>query len=107
LARKRKSKKDKLAYYKAKNDRTNRAKLLTRYGITGEEYDEMLLSQFEKCAICAGTNVSGRRLSVDHNHKTGKVRGLLCNQCNLGLGYFYDNPTLLTNASQYLVERDV
>jgi hypothetical protein len=63
----------------------------------------MFADQNGCCAIC-GVHQSevSKRFSVDHNHSTGKVRGLLCNHCNRGLGHFRDDPMLLEFAAQYL-----
>lgn len=61
-----------------------------RYGITLKQYDEMLEQQNGVCTICGGINSDGRRLCVDHSHKTNKVRGLLCNNCNRKLGIVED-----------------
>lgn len=76
-----------------------------RYGLTKEEYENMLLLQNNKCAICENTK-SGHRntdeMVVDHCHKTNKVRGLLCNRCNTLLGLIEDNPTFMQNISKYL-----
>lgn len=73
------------------------------YGITIEEYDVLYKEQNHGCAICkASTGSNGKRLSVDHNHKTGEVRGLLCDDCNIGLGKFKDNSSLLAKAINYL-----
>lgn len=58
------------------------------YGMAFGDYDRMLREQNGVCAICDGVDPSGRNLSVDHSHKTGKVRGLLCTSCNTNLGYF-------------------
>jgi hypothetical protein len=56
------------------------------YGITKEEYDQLLVSQKNCCALCGKHQLTmKRRLHVDHNHRTGKVRGLLCGACNIGL----------------------
>ena len=78
-----------------------RDKLKRNYGITIEQYDALLVKQNGLCAICQ--NVSGRKkLSVDHDHQTGKVRGLLCNPCNLSLGGFKDRSKLLAQAIIYL-----
>lgn len=77
-----------------------------KYGITLAEYDFMAAAQCGKCAIC-GIDESGvkhGRLHVDHCHETNKVRGLLCNNCNHGLGKFKDNPKLLSEAIKYLEE---
>jgi len=77
-----------------------------KYGITLADYDVMLEEQGGCCAICGTDNPSARsgkvRFAVDHCHKTGKVRGLLCESCNIGLGNFYDNKSYLQNAINYL-----
>lgn len=74
-----------------------------QYGITLEQYEEMLKAQDYKCAICGNEDeVEGRRLAIDHCHIGGHVRGLLCGKCNRGLGLFLDNPTLLQQAINYL-----
>jgi len=63
----------------------------------------MLKSQNGNCAICGIDQPSnGRRLAVDHDHETGKVRALLCGNCNTGMGSFMDNPKLLQKAINYL-----
>lgn len=73
------------------------------YGITLEQYHQMLADQNYRCAICGQEDeVEGRKLAIDHCHTTGKVRGLLCGKCNRGLGLFYDNSKLLQNAISYL-----
>lgn len=83
---------------------------LKKYGITPEDYDAMYVRQEGKCAICRQPETnklkgSTARLSVDHNHQTGKIRGLLCNLCNTGLGKFKDSCKLLKAAALY-VRRD-
>jgi len=70
------------------------------YGLEPEDYFRMLTKQKGKCAICRVK--ADQELYVDHNHDTNKIRGLLCNRCNLGLGHFKDNTTLLDKASRYL-----
>lgn len=83
----------------------HREKLLRRlYGIGLNEYAAMLQSQGQRCAICPATEPGGNSTSwhVDHDHATGRVRGLLCVRCNLGLGYFQDDPDRLVRASAYL-----
>lgn len=72
-----------------------------RFGITLEQYDQMLRSQRGVCAICQGKCKRGR-LSVDHCHRTGRVRGLLCRACNLLLGAAGDSRKLLKRAEAYL-----
>ena len=77
--------------------------LKTRYGITESQYNEMLASQNNRCAICeTPADKQDRLMAVDHCHKTGVIRGLLCNSCNLGIGSFRDNPRLLQGAISYL-----
>ena len=72
-----------------------------KYGITYAEYNLMLRKQHYKCKICKIPE-GKKALSVDHNHITGKVRGLLCNNCNSLLGYAKDNPIILQLAIDYL-----
>ena len=73
-----------------------------QYGITLDQYNERLHNQNNVCAICKNQCKSGRRLAVDHCHKTGKVRGLLCSACNQTLGKFQDNIERFENAANYL-----
>ena len=83
-----------------------RWRLQKEYGITLEDYESMLIEQNNKCLICNvnfnGTGWDDDTAVVDHDHSTDKVRGLLCNICNRGLGMFKDNKTLLDNAIKYL-----
>lgn len=82
----------------------SRKTALKKYGITPEDYDEMYSKQEGKCAICKSHQLSlKKKLCVDHCHKTGKVRGLLCNNCNLGLGSFKDDKIILETAIKYLI----
>ena len=71
-----------------------------RTGVSEEQYSEQLIKQNHVCAICA--KECTRALAADHDHITGMFRGLLCNPCNRGLGYFKDNSDLLQKATQYL-----
>ena len=73
------------------------------YGITTEDWDEMIKKQKYRCAIC-GVHHSKveRTFVVDHDHETGQVRGLLCHSCNVMLGHAKDNVDTLLNAIQYL-----
>lgn len=75
-----------------------RNKTLKKYGLTKDGYNLMYTEQDGCCKICK-TNIN---LCVDHNHDTGKVRGLLCNKCNVGLGCFIDDIELLEKAIEYL-----
>lgn len=83
-------------------ERDRAAKLRREYGLSAEEYEEMLEEQDGECAICHNFCSSGRRLAVDHCHSTGKVRGLLCGNCNTGLGKFEDSIERLQRAIEYL-----
>jgi hypothetical protein len=69
--------------------------------LTTEQRRDISNSQNNRCKICNIPFV-GKRMSLDHCHKTGKVRGMLCNECNRGLGYFKDNPAALQGAVDYL-----
>ena len=71
-----------------------------KYGISKNEFDNMQINQLGKCAIC-NTSILAEG-HIDHCHKTGKVRGILCGNCNKGLGLFDDNVIYLTNAIKYL-----
>ena len=73
-----------------------------RYGITKQDYEEMLARQGNACAICSDPLNGYRNLHIDHDHVTGQVRGVLCRSCNLALGKFRDDPDLLIKAADYL-----
>lgn len=92
---------------KRRKEIQRKAMLRHLYGITEEEYDLRLNAQDHGCAICASRGKEGERypLSVDHDHDTGIVRGLLCAACNLALGGFRDDPELLRSAVSYLREQ--
>lgn len=85
-------------------EKSHRTTHLRRYGLTIETYNIMFQEQSGKCKICGTTNPGGRTkyLMVDHDHKTGRNRGLLCNKCNQGLGHFKDDMKVLEKAIQYL-----
>lgn len=83
------------------------ASLRRSYGLTVDQWEAMVVAQGGKCAICGHTPNGDRgkkdsRLHVDHCHTTGKVRGLLCHQCNLLLGFAAEDPETLRNAADYL-----
>jgi hypothetical protein len=82
--------------------------LKKRYGITSDDYLLMLESQNNVCAICRGpqTNTRTNYFDVDHCHKTGKVRGLLCTNCNHGIGKFQDDKKLMLHAYNYLEDSE-
>jgi hypothetical protein len=82
--------------------RARELKLLRKYGISQEEWDKLHDEQLGRCAICLETLAEVGKLGVDHDHATGEVRGLLCSPCNVGLGYFRDDPERLIRAVEYL-----
>jgi hypothetical protein len=96
--------------YTAKKNKRNpekvaewtRAATLRVYGLTPEMYDDMYRAQGGLCAICKNPPKLGRPLDVDHDHVTNLNRGLLCRDCNLGLGSFKDNSESLQAAIVYL-----
>lgn len=73
---------------------------LRKYGLTVEQYQALLKDQVGLCRLCH--TPFGARIHIDHDHVTGRVRGLLCHPCNVGLGHFKDNPNLLRAAASYL-----
>jgi hypothetical protein len=87
----------------AKND-----SLKSLYGITLEQYNSMLVRQNYCCFICGNHETSSTkgRLFVDHDHVTGKIRGLLCGKCNSLLGMAQDDPEILIKAIAYLREKE-
>ena len=80
--------------------------LASQYGLSWNDVEEMHTRQEGKCVICKEPVVLERlkknRAHIDHCHRTGYVRGLLCRYCNAGLGFFKDNPTNLESAIAYL-----
>ena len=74
---------------------------VSRYGLSVDEYEAMLSAQNGVCKICQKPQ-EGKALAIDHDHKTGKVRGLLCETCNRGIGCLQDDPALLRSAISYI-----
>jgi hypothetical protein len=91
-------------YHKENRAKVTERQVMThrrkKYGVSEEEYKNMVLSQNNICAIC--NKPSHKTLHVDHDHITGKVRGLLCSSCNMGIGMFQDDIDILNNAIKYL-----
>lgn len=81
-----------------------RKRTLKMYGLSPEQYQDLLRRQNGVCRICFQVDATGQILSVDHDHSTGIVRGLLCSACNKGLGFFRDSITRLSAAQRYLIE---
>ena len=83
----------------------NRKKHLAKYGLTPDQYDDRLKSQNGCCAICKSNSPKTSRIKhfcVDHCHKTGKIRGLLCSKCNRAIGLLEDSVEFLQTAIGYL-----
>jgi len=77
--------------------------LRIKYSLTMSEYQEILKKQLGNCAICGyPSNIEDRYLCVDHNHKTGIIRGLLCNRCNIVLGHVDDDTVILQKMISYI-----
>lgn len=89
---------------KPNNPKANKKyKLKYRFGLTMAEFAKMLEAQNGVCAICKEPErVKKDSLSVDHDHKTGKVRGLLCGRCNRGIGMFQEDLEMMESARAYL-----
>jgi hypothetical protein len=91
-------------YHEKNRDRLTKQQLVAhrrrRYGLTEEEYKDMILSQNNVCAIC--NKPSDKTLHIDHNHITGEVRGLLCSKCNSAIGLFKEDLVALNRAIEYL-----
>ncbi|MCB1711167.1 MAG: endonuclease VII domain-containing protein [Candidatus Riesia sp.] len=104
--RNKKKRESRKAYYQSPKgiESSRRAHLKRKYGISLEEYEKLSKKQNNKCAICTKEENSERNnfLCVDHNHSTGQIRGLLCSNCNRGLGLLKDNEIILNNAIKYL-----
>lgn len=104
------STRSKIRYASNPNLRENnrRIHLKNNYGITVQEYEQLLESQGGKCAICKNDCASGNRLAVDHNHATGIVRGLLCKVCNRQVGQIErpDTQLILYYLKAYEVPHD-
>jgi len=98
-----KNKKDLQKYRDKNKPRFNDYLLRRNYNITLEDYNKLFSNQEGKCAICGiPQSELKNKLGVDHNHTTGKVRGLLCNKCNLSLGNIKDDIKILLNMINYL-----
>jgi hypothetical protein len=88
------------AEYRRKNKvKTRGKKILSKYNLTLEDYDRIFLGQNKRCKICGRKDFAPK---IDHDHVTGKVRGILCTNCNTGLGNFKDRIDLLELAIIYL-----
>jgi hypothetical protein len=111
-ANKEKQKVRERARYQEKKDYNTSVRLQSKFGITLDEYNAMLALQRGLCAVCGSEpnikdkNGNIRRLAVDHDHKTGKVRQLLCNACNTSIGLVKENVSTLVNMIDYIKKHE-
>jgi hypothetical protein len=90
------------AYYQEHPDKMQSHHRKSRYGLSREDVDCLIKIQGNVCAICGKPGWSGKEPHIDHNHETGRVRGLLCFHCNLALGLIKDNPRIAQAMIDYL-----
>lgn len=89
--------------YRSNPDKERNRQLIKNFGITLDDYDKMFNKQEGRCKICNRHRIEfNKALAVDHCHATGIIRGLLCRDCNTGLGLFDDNTETLKKAVNYL-----
>lgn len=93
-----------VAKNKQKTKESKHKSNLKRYGLTVEDYNILLAKQNNSCAVCLSKTSKrpSSRLVVDHDHKTNKVRGILCSNCNVALGLLEDSLELINNLHRYL-----
>lgn len=82
-------------------EHSKKKNLIYKYNLTSDQRDVLLIKQNYKCLIC-DRSLLGIKQCTDHSHTTGKIRGILCDYCNKGLGFFFDNPELMDCAAKYL-----
>lgn len=85
-----------------KRERTRRQ----TYNVSPEQYEDMIARQKDCCAICERSFETSRERNIDHDHRTGRVRKLLCCDCNRGLGCFRDSMAALFRAAEYIAEHE-
>lgn len=91
-------------YYNSRKKHFKEWHLKRAYNITAQENTKMLIQQNNSCKICGNefTGIPPFRPHVDHDHQTNKIRGLLCNNCNVGIGMLNDDPTTIRNAIKWI-----
>jgi hypothetical protein len=98
------------AYYQQNRESFRWSALMRNYGVSADDYVRILAEQGGRCAICAGPpcgpGAKGGFYHIDHDHRTGAVRGLLCHHCNAGLGHFRENPEQIRKAAAYLESQE-
>lgn len=99
--------KEKRRTYVEKNwEKIKMQQRLAYHRMTQDQYDALLKEQDGACAICKTKDWGRRSPHIDHNHKTGKTRGLLCSRCNSGIGMFKDDPKRCRSAADYLSKKE-
>ena len=94
-------------YRKHKKEKSRKNRFKRNYNLSHEDWLKIWETQGKKCLVCGKKFNKPSDACVDHNHKTGAIRGLLCTNCNLGLGLFKDNPRYLILAAEYLLKEGV
>lgn len=89
---------------RARAERSHDLTVQKTYGLGPGQYRQLLVAQGGKCWICQRANGKTKRLAVDHDHASGKVRGILCGPCNQLLGHVRDDPETLLRAARYLID---
>ena len=89
-------------YHRSRKLKRDHEQRLESFRLTQAQFDAMLERQGGACALCGGHNRRDRELAIDHDHQTGHVRGLLCDRCNLVLGWCYDDPAFLRRVAIYV-----
>jgi hypothetical protein len=101
------AKRNRLTHPNETHTRDRKLALSKNYGITEDEYNDLFEKQSGLCAACGSSETSLKGyLCVDHDHKTGKIRGLLCRRCNVALGLVNDNTTILIKMIDYLTPNE-
>lgn len=104
----RKDNPEKAKQYRQDNkEHLRKAHIKYKYNLSYENWLKMWESQNGECAICGESFNAPSESCVDHNHKTDKVRGLLCNKCNVAIGLLNDNPILTAKVTEYLLRNDI
>lgn len=93
---------EKLQNSEKEKERVKKVRLKRSYALSIDEYEAMIIRQSGLCAVCGQLPSDRSVLHIDHCHKSGKVRELLCTHCNSVLGHAHDNPEILRNAARYI-----
>jgi len=93
-------------YNKVHREEIRKYRVSHKYGLTLLEFNSLLSKQGYKCAICDKPLENRRDIHIDHDHKKGKVRGILCRSCNTGIGLLKDDPDIIYKAYNYIFSGD-